>query len=77
MKEKSLQYSAVCPQEVREGLRLHFLPVPVKVPFQMILGKKGVIGKFKDLDCRGKKLGLESLVLACLLKNEFRQGDKR
>lgn len=48
MKEKSFQYSAVCPQEVREGLRLHFLPVPVKVPFQMILGKKGVIGKFKE-----------------------------
>lgn len=48
MKEKSLQYSAVCPQEVREGLKLHFLPAPVNVPFQMILGKKGVIGKVKE-----------------------------
>ena len=48
MKQKSLQYSVFCPQEVREGLKLHFLPAPVKVPFQMILEQKGVIGKVKE-----------------------------
>ena len=48
MKQKSLQYSVFCPQEVREGLKLHFLPAPVKVPFQMILKPKGVIGNVKE-----------------------------
>ena len=57
MEERSLWYSALCPQEVREAPMLHLLTAPARAPFQRILGA-GVVGggiQGKDKERPGKE----------------------